>query len=211
MSKILIEGKEKTFVLAWIPPRSRAWDKGFHAGSYLRKRSGRGKANPKVYYWAWSSVPLQTTEERYRRHLHPKTIRQQAPYLHPSKAVPGLFMNSLAFPGLHMPRKSWAGFPSYATLQWKRSPEAEKVSAVQLKWGVVRLHLGTASCHSNMRNKKVWCESSSRDVLYNILPRASQSWACVRVPGGLVNTDPWAPPQRFWFSRLSRRRAGTEN
>lgn len=48
--------------------------------------------------------------------------------LHWSKVAPGLFMNSFAFPGLHMPRKSWTGSPSYCTVQWKRSPEAEKVS-----------------------------------------------------------------------------------
>lgn len=203
MSKILLKGEERTFVLAWIPPRSRAWARVCTQVVYFGKWLGRDCITELVSALGkWSSVPLETTEEPNRMHFHPRTMGEQyistgsqPPLVH--KVAPGLLVNTSAFPGLHMPRKSWAASPSYSTLQWKRSPEAEKIYVVQLKQGVVRLHLCTAGCHSNTWNKKVWCERSIRHVLHNILLRVSQTWAYIRLPKGLVNTNQWAlPPPR---------------
>lgn len=156
----------------------------------------------------WGSVPL----EPLRRQNVPlpqdpgREIYPLAPNLHWSRTSLGLLMNFLAFPGVHTPKYSQAGSPSYPTLWWKRSPEAEKIYMVQLKGGVVRLHLCTAGCHSNTWT---WCERSTRDVHTTSSPVLLRlECAADSQEGLLTQMDGWAPPQSFSFSRY---RVGAEN
>lgn len=144
------------------------------------KGLGRGKANPKVYDWAgkiitalgkWGSVPLEPTEQQCRTYLYPEIRGSDLPtgfQSHWSRAAPGLLMNCLVFPGLHTPKNSCSGSPSYPTLPWKRSPEADKYT--WCSWSEVwpgytcALLVATATPGT----KKVWCERSVGYILHNI-------------------------------------------
>lgn len=97
---------------------------------------GGGKANPKVYHWAvkcsgqMSSVLLEPTEQQYGTHPTSRSwgvVYPLAPNPHWSRAAPGLLINSLVFPGLHMPKNSGADSPDYL--------KGRQVYVVQLKWG----------------------------------------------------------------------------
>lgn len=95
-----------------------------------------GKANPKVYHWAgkcsgqmrispartyWAAVS-NTSYLKIMGVTYPL-----APNPRWSRASPGLLINSLVSPGLHMPKNSGAGSPNY--------PKGRQIYVVQLKWG----------------------------------------------------------------------------
>lgn len=139
-----------------------------------------GKANPKVYHWAvkcsgqmglspagtyWAAVGNTPYLEIMG---HDLSTGSQSPLVQGCPRTINKLLGVSRF--------------AHVLEQWSRLPQLSQRPINIRGAAEVRLHLCTAGCHSNTWNKKVWCERSIRDVLYNVYFSASQTWACVRLP-----------------------------